>query len=161
MVLHDVASAFCFAVGKRDLASITSPFSSTTDGRVAAFSNCGGTGGHTYKFFTVLDPGSSISIGQTNNSFDSMVSVFWNESADPTSSPASGFKGGSNGFCTDDPDTRIFSMKNDNTARRKLWFVVNGYDATEYGKFTIAWTVTSESASYHRMLYIADTDMQI
>ena len=95
-----------------DLASIHSPFSSTTIHRHAKFSGCGSTAGETYKFFVVLQPGQKITVGQTTNSFDSKHSVFWSESANPAAYPS-----GSGSTCTDDPDTRTVTM----TFTTRLW----------------------------------------
>ena len=118
------------------LANISSPFSSKTSGRSSPFSGCGGSTGQNYKFFVVMQPGSTISIGQTSNSFDSKVAVFWSESANPPSYPL-----GNNGSsCTDDPDTQTVHMTNTNGAARKLWFVVNGV-----GSFKLAWKITGDS----------------
>ena len=44
--------------------------------------------GYSYKFYVVLQPGVSIKIGQTTNSFDSKHSVFWSESTNPSSYPS-------------------------------------------------------------------------
>ena len=125
------------AHGGNNLASMSSPFTGTTAGRSSAFSGCGSSSGHTYKFFVVLQPGSSISIGQTSNHFDSRHSAFWSESSDPSSYPS----GSSGSSCTDDPDTQTVHMTNTNAAARRAWFVMNGYDSSEYGGFTLAWTI--------------------
>ena len=116
---------------------MSSPYSSTTIGRSSPFSGCGGSTGKTYKFFVVLQLGSTISIGQTTNSFDSKVAVFWSESADPTFYPSS-----NGSSCTDDPDTQTVTMTNKNSAARKLWFVVNGYGSSDHGSFTLGWRIT-------------------
>ena len=120
-------------------ADLGSPLTASTAGRSSAFSGCGSTAGHTYKFFFVLSPGESITIGQTSNIFDSEHSVFWSESANPASYPAAG-----GGSCIEYSSyrTQAVSRTNAGSAPRKLWFVVNGYDTIDYGNFTLQWTIT-------------------
>ena len=125
------------ATNSTNIASITSPFSSTTTGINNRFVGCGNTSGHTRKFFVVLPPSVSITIGQTANNFDSKHSVFWSESDNPGSYPAS------EGLCTDDPDTMALTLANTKKVPRKLWFVVNGYSSYAAGNFTLAWSCKS------------------
>ena len=124
-----------------------SPFTSTTVGRSDAFLGCGSPTGNTYKFFVVLLPGSSISIGQTSNQFDSTHSVFWSTSTDPSSYSSAPHGDQTRGtVCTDDPDTQTVTRTNSQSAPRKLWFVVNGYNSSEVGAFTLAWTISTGSS---------------
>ena len=134
--------------GPRNLANISSPFSSTTAGRSDVFTGCGSSKGKTYKFYAVLQHGQTLSIGQTSNDFDSKHSTFWSTSANPSSYPLIEYTSGSH--CTDDPDTQTVTMTNSQLSPRKVWYVVNGCDsATDghddadgyYGKFTLAWTI--------------------
>ena len=135
------------------LATLKSPFSSTLTEESSTFLGCGATTGHTHKFYVMLQPGSSISIGQINNTFDSQHSAFWSESSDPTSYPS--YPVGSyaalraNGTCTDEPDTQTIHMTNtDCCAARKMWFVLNGYSSNFYQhetQFTLAWEITGGS----------------
>ena len=110
--------------GAADLASLTSPFTATTSGRFSPFSGCGSSTGSTYKFYVVLQPNQTLSVHQTTNSFDSQHSIFWSESADPTSYPSgdSGVTSGSH--CVDDPDTAEATLTNFGSSARKAWFVV-------------------------------------
>ena len=125
----------------QNLTSLSSPFSGTTAGRGDAFSGCGGTSGNTYKFFVLLQPGSSITIGLTSSDFDSMQSAFWSTTTCPTSHP-----GGDGSRCTDEPNTQSVTMLNPQSELpRTLWFVVNGYGVDDSGGFTLAWTIDREA----------------
>ena len=66
-------------VGVTNLASthVTNPLSSTTAGSTSQFTGCGSSAGHTRKFFVMLSPGITITIGQTSNTFDSEQSISW------------------------------------------------------------------------------------
>ena len=125
--------------------ALASPLTATTAGRHSNFSGCGATAGRTFKFYAVLPPGKTLTVGQTSNAFDSKHSVFWSESADPTVYPS----GSEDAQCVDDPDTRSMTMTNAGTAARKAWFVVGGYSASEAGAFTLAWTISSTSPPAH------------
>ena len=85
------------SAGVTDLATIQSPFTSTTAGVQNAFTGCGSSAGHVRRFFVVVSPGIQITIGQTSNSFDSKHSAFWSESAEPGSYLGSAGGGGSGG----------------------------------------------------------------
>ena len=80
------------AHGGNNLASMSSPFTGTTAGRSSAFSGCGSSSGRTYKFFVVLQPGSSISIGQVSNLHHRL---FWSERTNPALCPSA------SGVCID------------------------------------------------------------
>ena len=115
------------------------------------FTGCGGTRGNTAKFYVVLKQDETISIGLTTSTFDSMHSLFWSESADPTS-----YSSVSGGQCVDDPDTKTLSLTNTFSAPRvggpqgfppgprKVWFVVNDFGiGIDFGQFTISWAIES------------------
>ena len=126
------------SAGQRNLALLKSPLKGSLAGLKDIFHGCGATTGKTAKFYVVLQPGHTIAIGQTSNSFDSKHSIFWSTGANPKSYPtASGSK------CVDDPDTHVEHMTNSGSAARKLWFVVNGYSSGAYGSFTLAWTIST------------------
>ena len=96
----------------------------------------GHSGDASTMFFVVLQPGYSISIRQTRNSFDSEVLVLWSQSC-----PAS-YRSGTRITSFDDPDTRAVSTANSASGPRKLWFVVHGHSGG-HGTFTLSWTITS------------------
>ena len=114
--------------------SNTNTFTNTTVGRSDPFSGCGATNGKTYKFYVMLQPGQSLTIAQTSNTFDSKHSSFWSTSSNPRSFPPNSY------HCTDDPDTQTMTMTNSQSSPRKVWYVVNGYSNSKgCGTFTLAW----------------------
>ena len=70
------ATAECYAAAT-NLSAFASPFSASTTGKPASFSGCGA--GPAFMFFARLQPGESISVGQSSNSFDSKHAVQWGE----------------------------------------------------------------------------------
>eukprot|EP01051_Picozoa_sp_SAG22_P001461 SAG22_NODE_58_length_23645_cov_16.637943_1_plen_654_part_10 len=114
-----------------DLSALTSPHDSTTQGETNSYqTSCGGNGNEAI-FGIVVQPGASIDIGQSTNSYDSRHETRWGGACPGTTLVQ----------CTDDPDTRQHSWTNDQTEAQQVYFVVDAYSSSS-GTFTLTWETT-------------------
>ena len=112
-----------------DLRSLTSPHSASTSGESNSHTtSCGGYGNEAI-FGIVLQPGGTIEIGQSTNSYDSRHETRWGGDC-PGDNVVS---------CTDDPDDERHSWTNDQSQAQSVFFVVDAYSSGS-GSFTLSWS---------------------
>jgi hypothetical protein len=133
-----------------DLSLETSPLSSTTVG--ATNSNtptCGGASPSPDVYYSILIPnGSTFTIQQTINSYDSVVSMFYGDCDNPTAIT-----------CYDDPDTTTTVWVNTTGSDQNVYFVVDGWgSAGQSGTFTLAWSVIACSNATASYTVVSDCD---
>lgn len=91
-------------------------------------------------YYSILVPnGSTLSIGQTVNDYDSEVSVFYGDCTTQTEI-----------ICFDDPDTKIVTWANNTGTDQTVYWVQDGYNGNS-GTFTLEWSLiacTNATASY-------------
>jgi hypothetical protein len=118
-----------------DLALVTSPYSGSTTGNSNDVAVCGSHSGAEQGFAGVLEPGSTITIGQTSNTFDSKHTLRYG-----------GVYPGDNVVgCVDNPDEAELSFTNAGNANVPVYFIVDSYSTTWAstsggGDFVVAWS---------------------
>ncbi len=123
----------------QDLASLTSPYSSTTQSYLDDYSiTCAGGNTSPDRFFYISVPnGYILTIGQTLNGYDSENYMAYGGTCPGSTQIA----------CFDDPDIQNVTWTNSTGTTQTVWWVQDGYfDALQYGTFTLAWTLTAPSA---------------
>ncbi|WP_116789355.1 GEVED domain-containing protein [Flavobacterium psychrotrophum] len=117
--------------GATSLDGLTSPISSTTAGLSNNYTpSCsGGTAPDSFYMITV-EPGYTLTIGQTVNYYDSVMSVFYGNCDTQTAIT-----------CFDEPDIRNVVWQNNTGSVQSVYWVQDGYNGTS-GQFTLAWTLT-------------------
>ena len=111
-----------------DLALVTSPYSGSTTGDSDDVAVCGN--GAEQGFSGVLEPGSTITIRQTSNTFDSKHTLRYG-----------GVYPGDNVVqCVDDPDTAELSFTNAGNANVPVYFIVDAHISSGGGDFVVAWS---------------------
>lgn len=128
-----------------NLANKTSPLSSTTVGasntNLSACNNSGGTTVNTYPdvyYYIMVPNGSTLTIGQTVNNYDSTNVIFYGDCDNRTQID-----------CFDDPDEKIFVWANDTGSDQNVYWIQDGHSGS--GTFTLAWSVvacTNPTATY-------------
>ncbi|MXN89873.1 T9SS sorting signal type C domain-containing protein [Flavobacterium sp. Sd200] len=121
-----------------DLATLTSPYSSTTDGATNDYTpNCHDWGSAPDLFYSIVVPnGYTLNIGQVENNYDSVHSVFYGSCDDQNLVR-----------CTDDPDSQAdyegweVVWENTTGTSQTVYWVQDGYNAN-FGNFTLQWTLT-------------------
>ena len=113
-----------------DLASLTSPYSSTTTGANNNFSECSMSSSEDLIFYYDLPNGYTIDIGQTVNGYDSRHRLGYGSSCPGTEIA-----------CTDDPDLNQESWTNTTGTTQRVYWIQAGYTSND-GTFTLAWTVS-------------------
>jgi hypothetical protein len=117
-----------------DLATLTSPYAGTTVGQPDAYTpSCSSSYASDMVFFYDLPAGSTIEIGQTSNSFDSVHELSWGGTAPGTNIVT----------CTDDPDTSRSTWTNTESSTQRVFFVVGAYSSSGSGTFIISWSPPS------------------
>ena len=112
-----------------NLASMSSPYTGTTSSRSDHLKVCGN--GKDEIFFIDVAPGWNLTIGQTENNFDSKHTLRWGGSC-PGANVVS---------CVDDPDTTQLSWTNPRGSTERAYFVVDGYGTNSHGTFKLAWVM--------------------
>ena len=111
-----------------DLALVTSPYSGSTTGNSDDVAVCGS--GAEQGFAGILEPGSTITIGQASNTFDSKHTLRYG-----------GVYPGDNVVdCVDYPDTATLSFTNAGNANVPVYFLVDAYSSRDGGDFVVAWS---------------------
>jgi hypothetical protein len=110
-----------------DLSFITSPYSGSTTGNSDDVDVCGS--GAEEGFFALLGPGSTITIGQTSNTFDSKHTLRYGGT----------YPGDNVVQCVDDPDELQLSFTNSGDANMPVYFLVDAYGSGG-GDFVLAWS---------------------
>jgi hypothetical protein len=111
-----------------DLSLVTSPYSSSTTGNSDDVAVCGS--GAEQGFFGILEPGSTITIGQTSNTFNSKHTLRY----------GGGYPGDNAVQCVDDPDTATLSFTNAENANVPFYFLVDSCSSSGGGDFVLAWS---------------------
>jgi hypothetical protein len=115
-----------------NLALQTSPISSTTVGRANDFSFClMGSSPDVIAYYD-LPHGSTITIQQTTNNYDSRHTLRYGGACPGTIEIV----------CTDDPDLQVETWKNCTGVTQRVYYILAGY-STNFGTFTLAWSVTA------------------
>ncbi|WP_298176528.1 T9SS type A sorting domain-containing protein [Flavobacterium sp.] len=132
--------------GAINLGLETSPLDGTT---VGATNNnvptCGGTTAAPDVYYSISVPsGSTLTIQQTANSYDSVVSMFYGDCSTPTAIT-----------CYDDSDTLTTTWANTTGSDQTVYFVVDGYAGTS-GTFTLAWSVLACSNATATYTVVSD-----
>jgi len=114
-----------------NLTTQTSPYTSTTQGADDNFTGtCNASGGAPDLFYYVEVPnGYTITIGLTNNGYDSAHTVFHGTCANYTTL-----------ICTDEESGDTI-WENTSGTTKKVYWVQDGW-GTNFGNFTLAWTLT-------------------
>ncbi|MFP9098941.1 T9SS type A sorting domain-containing protein [Flavobacterium sp. RHBU_24] len=118
-----------------DLATLTSPYTSTTVGTANNYSsalcpNNGFSSGPDLYYYITVPVGATIAITQVSNNYDSMVSVGYG--ACPGSTTIT---------CFNDPDEQTVTWTNNTGIVRNVYWVQDGYN-NQSGSFTLSWTLT-------------------
>jgi hypothetical protein len=112
-----------------DLLSANSPYSGSTSGNSDDVDVCGS--GAEQGFAGFLEPGSTITIGQTSNTFDSKHTLRYGGL----------YPGDKVVQCVDDPDTATLSFTNAGNANVPVYFLVDAYSGSGGGDFLLAWKI--------------------
>lgn len=128
-----------------DLGTLTSPYMGTTAGATNNFSGpCSGGNTSPELFFTIDVPaGATLVIGQTENGYDSETYLGYGGACPGTTQIA----------CYDDPDIQNTTWLNNTGETQTLYWVQDGYfNNTNFGTFTLAWSVTIPCAAPDNLL---------
>jgi Secretion system C-terminal sorting domain len=134
--------------GAIDLGLETSPLSSTT---VGATNNnaptCGfGNASPDVYYSLLVANGSTLTIQQTDNSYDSVVNMFYGDCSTPTAIT-----------CYDDPDDTTTVWANTTGTDQTVYVVIDGYgSAGQSGTFTLAWSVVACSNATANYTIVSD-----
>jgi hypothetical protein len=115
-----------------DLATLTPPTSSTTAGTNNDFSFCTMGSAPDLIYYYDLPVGSTLTIQQTTNGYDSRHSLRYNGACPGTIEIV----------CTDDPDTRVESWQNCTGGVQRVWWIQSGFSSNS-GTFTLTWSVVA------------------
>lgn len=117
-----------------DLATLRSPYKGTTADKLNDLRlSCGADSTSPEQVFRYeLLPGATITIGQTENQFDSLHQLAYGGTC-----PGNKIVG----KCTDNPDVGNLSWTNDTGNKETVYYTIDGVAGAK-GKFTLAWTIT-------------------
>lgn len=113
-----------------DLATLTSPYSSSTSGVNNDFSSCGGSAGD-HIYYMDVPVGSTFEIQQTLNNFDSEQSLTYGGAC----------PGSTTLFCSDS-DYATFTWQNCTGSTQRVYWINDGYSTGE-GTYTFEWSLTA------------------
>ncbi|NMH26523.1 fibronectin type III domain-containing protein, partial [Flavobacterium silvaticum] len=119
-----------------NLATLTSPYTGDTTGMANDFTNscAGGNTSPDMVFYLDVPANYTLVIGQTENAYDSENTLFYGGSCPGTTQIA----------CYDDSDTTTNTWTNTTGSLQRIYWVQDGYfDETNFGTFTLAWTLTA------------------
>ena len=111
-----------------DLFTVTSPYSGSTIGNSDDVGVCGSSADQ--GFGALLTPGSTITIGQTTNTFDSQHTLRY----------GGAYPGDNVVECVDDPDTKELSYTNTGDHSVPVYFIVDAYSSSGAGDFVLVWS---------------------
>jgi len=114
-----------------NLANLSSPYTSTTAGAANNYNSCGGNAGPDLIYYIQVAAGSTLTIGQTSNSYNSVNFVGYGSTC----------PGNNTINCFDDDDTTTTTWTNTSTTAQTVYWVQDGY-ASESGSFTLSWNIT-------------------
>lgn len=113
-----------------DLATLTSPYTSSTVGTANDLDPCANGNTAPDVIFSIDVPdGNVLTIGQTNNLYDSYVHVYYGGACPGTTQIA----------CFDDPDIQNIEWFNNTGSTQTVYWVQDGYSSGA-GEFTLEWT---------------------
>ncbi|WP_262494176.1 MopE-related protein, partial [Flavobacterium caeni] len=118
-----------------DLATLTSPYNGDTTGAADNFTNtcAGGNTSPDLVYYIDVPNGGSLQIGQTTNNYDSENTMFYGGACPGQTQIA----------CYDDPDDTTNNWTNTTGSTQRVYWVQDGFSgATNFGTFTLAWTLT-------------------
>lgn len=115
-----------------DLATMSSPFSSTTVGANNDFSDCSMGSAADHIFYIDVPVGSTLDIGQTVNGYDSRHRIAYGGACPGTTEL----------LCQDDPDVDTYSWQNCTGSTQRVYYIQSGFSSGE-GTYTLAWTLTA------------------
>ncbi|MCB0571620.1 MAG: HYR domain-containing protein [Phaeodactylibacter sp.] len=117
----------------QNLASLTSPYSSTTSGYADDFSSsCLGSGAPDRIFYIDVPNNNTLVIGQTVNAYDSKVRIAYGGSCPGTSEIT----------CYDDSDIQNTTWQNTTGSTQRVYFTLDGFSGGA-GTFTLAWSLSA------------------
>ena len=124
-----------------DLGIEDSPYVGTTvDASNDNVPTCEPDGDASDLYFSILIPNNStLTIGQTNNDYDSAISVFYGDCTTQTAID-----------CFDDPDYKVVTWANNTGSDQTVYWVQDGYNGNS-GNFTLEWSIvacTNATATY-------------
>ncbi len=115
-----------------DLALLTSPISGSTTGYNSDFSFCSLGSSPDRIFYIDVPMGSTLSIGQTTNDFDSRHTIRVGGICPGTTELV----------CIDDPDEQSYTYNNVTKVTQRVYYIIGGFSAN-YGNFKLAWKLSS------------------
>lgn len=134
----------------QDLSTLTSPFSGTTTGYTNDYSSpCAfGNSSQDRVFYIDVANGSTITIGQTVNGYDSENTVFYGGSCPGATQIA----------CFDDPDVQNIVWTNSTGTTQRVYWVQDGYgNSFDNGSFTLVWSLTAPPPANPTSISVAET----
>jgi Zinc metalloprotease (elastase) len=117
----------------QDLSLLSSPYSGTTEGYKSDVIFCNSSTSSDRIFFIDVPSGQTLYIGQTYNNFDSRHMIRIGGSC----------PGITELTCVDDPDYQTYVYNNNTGASQRIYYILGGYSSGSYGKFTLAWKLTT------------------
>ena len=111
-----------------DLSTVTSPYSGSTIGNSDDVAVCGQ--GADEGFGALLAPGSTITVRQTSNTFDSRHTL----------RHGGVYPGDVVVACVDDPDTNAMSYTNYGDFIVPVYFIIDAYSSSGAGDFVLVWS---------------------
>lgn len=115
-----------------NLAVIGSPYSGTTVGASNNISTCSMGAAPDQIFYYDLPNGSTLTIQQTVNNYDSRHSLRYGGACPGTIEIV----------CTDDSDTKVESWQNCTGSLQRVWWIQSGYGSNS-GTYTLSWSVVA------------------
>lgn len=115
-----------------NLASLTPPITNSTSGVNNDFSFCSMGSAPDLIYYYDLPVGSTLTIQQTTNGYDSRHSLRYNGACPGTIEIV----------CTDDPDTQVESWQNCTGSVQRVWWIQSGFSSNS-GSFTLTWNVVA------------------
>lgn len=144
------ANDTCFTATSLD--ALTSPLDGTTEAAMNDnASNCGAANLQRDVYYSITVPsGSTLTIGQTVNNYDSTVTVFYGDCDNRTEIS-----------CFDDPDIQNVVWANDTGSDQVVYWIQDGYGNANQnagGTFTLEWQVVACTNATATFTTVSDCD---
>jgi hypothetical protein len=115
-----------------DLATLTSPYSSTTVGANQDFTEtCASSGSADLVFYIDVADGATLNITNSTNNYDAVLALAYGGSCPGTTSI----------LCTDANETTPNSWTNSTGSTQRVYWVQDGFSTGNTGTFTLTWSV--------------------
>ena len=114
-----------------DLSVLTSPYSGSTAGLANDFAFCAMGSAADQIFYYDLPNGSTITINQTTNGYDSRHSLRYGGACPGTTQIV----------CTDDPDLSVETWQNCTGSTQRVYWIQSGWSSSQ-GTYTLQWSIT-------------------